>query len=67
VSAQWPAHSVDVKLIVAPQEELSRHDATAAAPVTGIAERYAFPGGNTWHVRGKFGEFSGYFWEALVL
>ena len=57
------AHSVDVKLIVAPQEELSRHDATAASSAPGIAERYAPTGGNTWHIRGDFREFSGYFWQ----
>jgi Sigma-54 interaction domain len=61
------AHSVDVKLIAATQAELSRHDATAASPAPCILERYVSPGGNTWHVRGKFEEFSGYFWESTVI
>jgi Sigma-54 interaction domain len=60
-------HSVNVKLIAATQAELSCHDAAAASPALGIAERYAPTGGDTWHIRGKFGEFLGYFWEALVL
>jgi hypothetical protein len=61
------AHSVDVKLFAATQEELSSHDATAASPATCIAERYVSAGGKTWHIWGNFGEFLGYFGEALVL
>jgi Sigma-54 interaction domain len=55
------AHSGDVKLIAAPQAELSNHDATAASPATCIAERYVSPGGKTWYVRGNFGQFLGNF------
>jgi hypothetical protein len=61
------AHSVDVMLIAATQAELSRHDATAASLAPCIVERYASPGRKTWYVRGKFGEFLGYFREAVVL
>jgi hypothetical protein len=46
---------------------LALDDATTESPATCIAERYATSGGNAWHVRGNFGEFSGYFSESIVI